>query len=107
MLEAVAAAEERIRGPRAEALQEQYGIAGVPGAAAQNRRGRGDEAARKKLKVTQVRSVIDRPKDQKDTVRRLGLHRIRDAVLKDERPEMRGMIAKVRHLVTIEEVDGT
>ena len=40
------------------------------------------------LKVTQVRSVIDRPRDQKDTVRRLGLHRINDTVLKDDRPEI-------------------
>jgi large subunit ribosomal protein L30 len=59
-----------------------------------------------KLKVTQVRSVIDRPKDQKDTVRRLGLHRIRDSVVKEDRPEIRGMIAKVRHLVHVEEVSG-
>ena len=56
------------------------------------------------LKVTQVRSVIHRPKDQKDTVRRLGLHRIRDSVVKDDRPEIRGMIAKVGHLVSVEEV---
>jgi large subunit ribosomal protein L30 len=59
-----------------------------------------------RLKVTQVRSVIDRPKDQKDTVRRLGLHRIRDSVIKDDRPDIRGMLAKVRHLVTVEEVSG-
>ena len=59
-----------------------------------------------KLKVTQRRSVIDRPKDQKDTVRRLGLHRINDSVVKDDRPDIRGMIAKVRHLVDVEEVDG-
>ena len=58
-----------------------------------------------RLKVTQIRSVIDRPKDQKDTVRRLGLHRIRDSVIKDDRPEIRGMLAKVRHLVDVEEVD--
>lgn len=58
-----------------------------------------------KLKVTQVRSVIDRPKDQKDTVRRLGLHRINDSVIKDDRPEIRGMIQKVIHLVEVEEVD--
>jgi large subunit ribosomal protein L30 len=57
-----------------------------------------------KLKVTQVRSVIHRPKDQKQTVRRLGLHRIRDSVIKDDRPEIRGMIAKVQHLVQVEEV---
>ena len=59
-----------------------------------------------RLRVTQVRSVIDRPKDQKDTVRRLGLHRVRDSVLKEDRPEIRGMLAKVRHLVRVEEVHG-
>jgi large subunit ribosomal protein L30 len=58
-----------------------------------------------RLKVTQRRSVIDRPKDQKSTVRRLGLHRINDSVIKDDRPEIRGMIAKVRHLVDVEEVE--
>jgi large subunit ribosomal protein L30 len=57
-----------------------------------------------KLRVTQVRSVIHRPQDQKDTVRRLGLHRINDSIVKEDRPEIRGMIAKVRHLVTVEEV---
>jgi large subunit ribosomal protein L30 len=59
-----------------------------------------------KLKVTQRRSVIDRPRDQKDTVRRLGLKRINDSVVKEDRPEIRGMIAKVRHLVDVEEVSG-
>ena len=57
------------------------------------------------LKVTQVRSVIDRPRDQKRTVRALGLHRINDSVLKGDRPEIRGMIAKVQHLVRVEEVE--
>jgi large subunit ribosomal protein L30 len=59
-----------------------------------------------KLSVRQVRSVIDRPRDQKDTVRRLGLHRINDTVVKEDRPEIRGMIAKVSHLVEVQEVDG-
>ena len=58
-----------------------------------------------RLKVTQVRSVIDRPKDQKATIRRLGLHRINDSVVKDDRPEIRGMIAAVSHLVRVEEVE--
>jgi large subunit ribosomal protein L30 len=57
-----------------------------------------------RLRITQVRSVIDRPKDQKRTVRALGLHRIRGSVVQDDRPEIRGMIAKVSHLVTVEEV---
>ncbi|HUL84987.1 MAG TPA: 50S ribosomal protein L30 [Actinomycetota bacterium] len=56
------------------------------------------------LKVTQVRSVIDRPKDQKDTVRRLGLRHMHDTVVKEDRPDIRGMLAKVRHLVSVEEV---
>ena len=58
-----------------------------------------------RLKVTQRRSVIGRPRDQKETVRRLGLHRIRDSVVKDDRPDIRGMIEKVKHLVEVEEVD--
>jgi large subunit ribosomal protein L30 len=58
-----------------------------------------------KLKVTQRRSAIGRPQDQKDTVRRLGLHRIRDVVVKDDRPDIRGMIDKVRHLVEVEEIE--
>jgi len=58
-----------------------------------------------RLRLTQIRSVIDRPKDQKDTVRRLGLHRIRDSVVKEDRPEIRGMVAKVSHLVRVEEVE--
>jgi large subunit ribosomal protein L30 len=57
-----------------------------------------------KLRVTQVRSAIDRPKDQKATVRRLGLHRLHETVVKEDRPEIRGMIAKVAHLVRVEEV---
>jgi len=60
----------------------------------------------KKLRVTQRRSGINRPQDQKDTIRRLGLHRINDTVLKEDRPEIRGMIQKVIHLVEVEEVDG-
>jgi large subunit ribosomal protein L30 len=59
-----------------------------------------------KLKVTQIRSVIDRPKDQKATMRRLGLLRIRHSVVQEDRPDVRGMIAKVAHLVSVEEIDG-
>ena len=58
-----------------------------------------------RLRLTQVRSVIDRPVDQKRTVRALGLHRMHDTVVKDDRPEIRGRIAKVSHLVRMEEVD--
>jgi large subunit ribosomal protein L30 len=58
-----------------------------------------------RLRLTQVRSVIDRPVDQKRTVRALGLHRMHDTVVKDDRPEIRGMVAKVSHLVKMEVVD--
>jgi large subunit ribosomal protein L30 len=56
------------------------------------------------LKVTQVRSLIDRPKRQRATIRALGLRRIRHTVVKEDRPEIRGMIEKVRHLVIVEEI---
>ena len=58
-----------------------------------------------KLRITQVRSAIGRPRPQKDTVRALGLRRLHHTVVKDDRPEIRGMVAKVHHLVTVEEVE--
>ena len=58
-----------------------------------------------KLKVTQKRSVIGGNQIQRDTVRGLGLKRIGDTVVKEDRPEIRGMIRTVAHLVTVEEVD--
>jgi large subunit ribosomal protein L30 len=57
-----------------------------------------------RLKVTQKRSLIGRPQPQRDTVRSLGLKRIGDVVIKEDRPEIRGMIFKVSHLVEVEEV---
>jgi large subunit ribosomal protein L30 len=57
------------------------------------------------LKITQVRSVIGRPGDQKDTVRRLGLRRMHDTVVKEDRPEIRGMLQTVPHLISVEEVE--
>lgn len=56
------------------------------------------------LKVTQVRSVIGSNQIQRDTLRTLGLKRIGDEVVKEDRPEFRGMINTVAHLVTVEEV---
>ena len=57
-----------------------------------------------KLRVTQVRSVVGTPPRQRATLRALGLRRIRHAVLKEDRPEIRGMLARVGHLVRVEEV---
>jgi large subunit ribosomal protein L30 len=58
-----------------------------------------------RLKVTQIRSVIGSKQNQRSTLRTLGLKRINDAVVKEDRPEIRGMIATVSHLVRIEEVE--
>jgi large subunit ribosomal protein L30 len=57
------------------------------------------------LKVTQVKSSIGRKKNQRETLRSLGLKRLNDVVVKEDRPEFRGMVHTVRHLVTVEEVD--
>jgi large subunit ribosomal protein L30 len=57
------------------------------------------------LRVKQTRSTIGCKQNQRDTVRSLGLKRIGDVVTKEDRPEIRGMIHTVRHLVTVEEVD--
>jgi ribosomal protein L30 len=56
------------------------------------------------LRITQVGSPIGRTQDQRATVRSLGLRRIRHTVLQPDRPEIRGMIRKVAHLVTFEEI---
>jgi large subunit ribosomal protein L30 len=58
-----------------------------------------------RLKVTQTRSAIGRKQNQRDTLRTLGLKRINDVVVKEDRPEIRGMIFTVNHLVSVEEVD--
>lgn len=58
-----------------------------------------------RLKVTQTRSPIGRQQNQRETLRSLGLKRINDAVVKEDRPEIRGMIRTVTHLVRVEEVE--
>ena len=56
------------------------------------------------LKVTQIRSAIGSKFNQRQTLRSLGLKRINDSVVQDDRPEIRGMVATVPHLVTVEEI---
>jgi large subunit ribosomal protein L30 len=58
-----------------------------------------------RLKVEQKKSTIGCTKSQRDTVRSLGLKRIGDVVVKEDRPEIRGMVHTVRHLVAVEEVE--
>jgi large subunit ribosomal protein L30 len=57
-----------------------------------------------KLKVTQVASPIGRRRDQRATLIGLGLNKIRRTRLWDDTPEVRGRIAKVHHLVVVEEI---
>ena len=57
------------------------------------------------LKVTQTKSRIGGTKRQRDSLRSLGLRRIGAVVIREDRPEFRGMIQAVRHLVTVEEGD--
>ena len=62
------------------------------------------KVAAKTLKITQVKSVIGVPDDQKRTVRALGLKRIGHSVEQSDSPTVRGMVFKVKHLVKVEEV---
>jgi large subunit ribosomal protein L30 len=57
------------------------------------------------LKVTQIKSKIGTKQNHRETLRSLGLKRINDTVVKEDRPEIRGMVHTVRHLVIVEEVD--
>ena len=59
----------------------------------------------KKVRITQVRSGIGRPHDQKDTLRSLGLRKMHQSVEVDmENPSMAGMVNTVKHLLKIEEI---
>jgi large subunit ribosomal protein L30 len=55
-----------------------------------------------KLRIKQVRSLIGYERDQRRTVRALGLRRIRDSVIHEDSPTILGMLHKVRHLIEVE-----
>ena len=57
-----------------------------------------------KLKITQVKSTIDRSAKQRGTLSALGLKRINHSVVQDDNAVIRGMVNKVVHLVKVEEV---
>lgn len=59
------------------------------------------------LKVTLVKSLIDRPKDQKATAKALGLIKLNRSITVEPNLSLLGMIKKISHLVTVEEVNGT
>ena len=58
-----------------------------------------------RLKVTQLRSKVGGRPEQRETLRSLGLKRIGDVVVKEDRPEIRGMVHAVRHLIQVDEVE--
>ena len=80
------------------------GAAQGPGRGARGRLAGGDRLMAQ-LKVQQKRSTIGCKANQRETLRTLGLKRIGDVVVKEDRPEIRGMVQTVRHLVTVEEVE--
>jgi len=57
-----------------------------------------------KIKITQVKSVINRPKDQKATMVALGFKKMNQSLEKECTPQILGMVKKVSHLVKIEEI---
>ncbi|PWJ39360.1 50S ribosomal protein L30 [Sediminitomix flava] len=57
-----------------------------------------------KIKITQIKSTIKRPENQKRTLVALGLGRIGKSVEKETTPQINGMVAKVQHLVKVEEL---
>ena len=59
-----------------------------------------------RLKITQTKSGIGYKRNQRETLRTLGLKRMHDTVIKEDRPEIRGMVNTVRHLVTFELIEG-
>ncbi|MGB8215601.1 MAG: 50S ribosomal protein L30 [Anaerolineales bacterium] len=63
-----------------------------------------NKAESKMIKMTLVRSPIGYPEPQKATVRALGLHRLHQTVEHEDTPAVRGMLAKVIHMIRVEEV---
>lgn len=55
-----------------------------------------------KIKITQVKSAIDHTERQKKTIAALGIRKLHMSVVKEDTPQIQGMIVKVRHLVTVE-----
>ncbi|MEY3351127.1 MAG: hypothetical protein RIQ50_1238 [Bacteroidota bacterium] len=58
----------------------------------------------KKVKITKIKSVIDRPERQKRTMQALGLNKLNAVVEVEATPQIMGMVRKVQHLVKVEEL---
>lgn len=60
----------------------------------------------KKLKIKQIKSQIGSPKKHKLTMRAIGFHHHQETLVKNDTPQLRGMLHQVRHLVSVQEIDG-
>ncbi|HLU36494.1 MAG TPA: 50S ribosomal protein L30 [Thermomicrobiales bacterium] len=63
-------------------------------------------APKGQLRITLVRSTIGRPGDQERSVRSLGLRKVNHSVVREDTPSIRGIVNKISHLVTVEEISG-
>jgi len=57
-----------------------------------------------KVKITQVKSIIDRPETQKRTIRALGFNKMNQSIEKEATPQVMGMIKQVAHLIKVEHI---
>lgn len=71
----------------------------------ENSQKKGTKSAGKQLRIELVRSVIGRPRKQREVVKGLGLRRINSEVVRRDCPEIRGMINKIPHLLKVEELE--
>lgn len=60
----------------------------------------------KKLKITQIKSLIKCKTKHKQTMKAIGFHRTYETLIKNDTPQLRGMLQQVRHLVKFEEIEG-
>ena len=57
------------------------------------------------IKITQDRSIINKPAYQRRVLKSLGIHKLYNSVVKEDCPSIRGMIARIEHLVKVESVN--
>jgi large subunit ribosomal protein L30 len=67
--------------------------------------GKTKKVPEKQLRIELVRSVIGRPRKQREVVKGLGLRRMRSHVIRRDCPEIRGMVNKIPHLLEVEELE--
>ena len=63
-----------------------------------------EKEAMKKIKITQVKSTIDRPERQKRSMQALGLRKMHQTVEHNPTPQILGIVEKVKHLIAVEEI---